>query len=89
MSRLCRRFWVSGKVQGVFFRASTASRANGLDLDGYAINLADGRVEVVACGAETAVTQLADWLNDGPAGSRVDQVTSEDCDFSGSGFTTG
>ena len=46
----CRQFTVSGRVQGVFFRASTRDVATGLGLTGHAINLPDGRVEVLACG---------------------------------------
>ena len=60
--QVCRRCLVSGKVQGVFYRASTAERARELGVTGYAKNLPDGRVEVLACGDEAAVQQLLDWL---------------------------
>jgi len=70
----CRRCLVSGRVQGVFFRASTARQAATLGVTGHAVNLADGRVEVLACGAEAAVDALCDWLRQGPSGARVDDV---------------
>ena len=56
------RFLVGGKVQGVFFRASTREQALRLGLSGRAVNLADGRVEVIACGA-VGVERLA-WDGD-------------------------
>jgi len=46
----CAKFIICGRVQGVFFRASTRTEATRLGLDGYAKNLADGSVEVLACG---------------------------------------
>lgn len=75
---VCRRFLVSGKVQGVFFRASTARRAEQLQLRGWAKNLPDGRVEVLALGSLPAVEQLADWLRQGPPRARVDAVEVSD-----------
>jgi acylphosphatase len=71
------RFLVSGLVQGVFFRASTRTRAQELGLHGYAMNLADGRVEVVASGSDDALDQLAAWLRHGPPSARVDGVACE------------
>ncbi len=70
----CAKFLISGKVQGVFFRASTRSEALALDLSGYAKNLADGRVEVVAQGTEAALAELERWLKRGPPRARVDEV---------------
>ncbi|MEO8802998.1 MAG: acylphosphatase, partial [Rudaea sp.] len=46
----CARFIISGRVQGVFFRASTREQAQRLKLGGYAKNSPDGTVEVLACG---------------------------------------
>ncbi|HSJ41006.1 MAG TPA: acylphosphatase, partial [Xanthobacteraceae bacterium] len=57
----CVRFVVSGRVQGVFFRASTRDEALRLGLTGHARNLPDGTVEVVACGDDTALVQLERW----------------------------
>lgn len=68
------RFIVTGKVQGVFFRASTRDRAQALGLHGHAKNLADGSVEVVAAGDATALEKLADWLQHGPPMARVERV---------------
>lgn len=72
------RFLVEGKVQGVFFRASTRAQAVSLGLHGWAKNLADGRVEVVAAGDPHALDALAQWLEDGPPSARVDRVLRED-----------
>ena len=73
----CRRYFVSGKVQGVGFRAATRSQALRLGLQGSAQNLRDGRVEVLACGDEASLSQLADWLRHGPTGARVDALEAD------------
>lgn len=65
---------ISGLVQGVYYRASTETRASELGLTGYARNLADGRVEVVAEGTEDQLAQLKAWCEDGPPAARVDSV---------------
>ena len=70
----CKRFFVRGRVQGVFYRASTRDKAVALGLSGYARNLADGRVEVVACGRDEDIEELAAWLHDGPPMARVSGV---------------
>lgn len=75
-----RRCLVSGRVQGVFFRATTATRARELGLGGYAINLPDGRVEVLAVGAPLAVDTLAQWLWQGSAMSEVSAVDCQPVD---------
>jgi len=72
-----RRFLVSGKVQGVFFRASTRQQAEQLGLTGHAVNLSDGRVEVVAHGCGAALDRLAEWLRHGPDAARVEHVEVE------------
>lgn len=72
MSIRCWR--VRGRVQGVYFRASTREQAQRLGLDGHAVNLADGSVEVVAAGAEAELEQLERWLAHGPAQARVDAL---------------
>lgn len=71
------RCLVSGRVQGVFFRASTREEARRLGLSGYARNLADGRVEVLACGPRVAVAALRDWLRLGPPLARVEALACE------------
>lgn len=71
------RFLVSGKVQGVFFRASTRERAFDLGLSGRATNLADGRVEVIAQGDATALDALEAWLRQGPPAAHVESVVRD------------
>ena len=68
------RFFVSGKVQGVWFRAFTVGHAQSLGLTGYARNLPDGRVEVLAMGEAVAIDALARFLHEGPPRARVDRV---------------
>lgn len=72
------RFLIGGKVQGVFYRAATAEQAERLGLRGWAKNLDDGRVEVVASGPADAVAELAAWLWQGPPAARVTSVTVEE-----------
>ena len=86
-----RRFLVSGRVQGVFFRESTRKQADALGLTGYAVNLPDGRVEVAARGAEAALDELHLWLRSGPPMARVDavEVQPPPDSFEPDGFATG
>ena len=85
-----RRFLISGRVQGVFFRESTRRMAETLGLTGYANNLSDGSVEVLACGEGEAIQRLEDWLHDGPPMSKVDRVTAVSIDAEPvEDFTTG
>lgn len=74
MSRGAARFLVSGRVQGVGYRAWTRREALVLGLDGMARNLADGRVEVIVAGTLAAVDALAARLAIGPPLARVDAV---------------
>ncbi len=73
----CARFIVTGRVQGVFFRASTRERARWLGVAGYAENLPNGSVEVVAAGSAAALDELDGWLHHGPPAARVDRVMRE------------
>ena len=66
MSDVCCRFIVHGRVQGVFFRASTRTEAQRLGVSGHALNLPDGRVEVLAVGDGPALARLETWLHEGP-----------------------
>lgn len=75
---IVRRARVTGRVQGVFFRASTAERARELGLRGYARNLPDGSVEVLAGGSAAAVAALLEWLRHGPPLARVEAVEVAD-----------
>ena len=80
---ICRRFLVSGRVQGVFFRASNIREARRLGLSGSATNLADGRVEVIACGAHSKVEELEVWLASGPPMAKVTDIDAQDIDCAG------
>jgi len=75
-----RRIRIRGRVQGVYFRASTARRAIALSLAGHAENLADGSVLVLAAGTTGALAELAKWLQKGPPMARVDSVEVEEID---------
>ena len=86
---VCRRFLISGKVQGVWFRESTRQKAERLGLQGSAVNLPEGRVEVIAAGPESAMSSLSSWLRNGPPMARVDRVIQENMENPGlSGFKT-
>ena len=84
------RFFVSGRVQGVFFRASTRYQAQTLKVRGYARNLADGRVEVLAVGDTDALRRLESWLQQGPQLAKVESVKQAPAepDEAGAYFTT-
>ena len=71
---IARRCFVSGRVQGVFYRASTRQKALELGLCGYACNLPDGRVEVLAVGERRPVASLIEWLAHGPPAAHVASV---------------
>jgi len=78
MSAVCFKAWVHGRVQGVGFRYSTQAEAKRLGVLGYARNLDDGSVEVLACGEAEHVEALIDWLKaGGPRSARVEKVLVE------------
>lgn len=74
---IARRCLVAGRVQGVFYRASTRQRALELGVSGHARNLPDGRVEVLACGTPQSVAALCEWLWQGSPASHVTSVEVE------------
>lgn len=74
MPKTCRHCFVSGKVQGVFYRQNTKQQAKRLQLTGWVKNLPDGRVELVVCGEEPQVQELLAWLPQGPPRSAVEDV---------------
>lgn len=88
---ICKRCLVTGRVQGVFYRASARAEARRLGVAGYARNRADGSVEVLACGEADAVDALIAWLWKGPTAAAVRDVAVEDVAASGAphDFTTG
>lgn len=69
-----RYFRVTGRVQGVFYRASTQARAQELGLTGWVRNCADGSVELEASGDAEALRQLEGWLWQGPERAQVSAV---------------
>jgi acylphosphatase len=90
-ARVCRRCLVSGRVQGVFYRATIARRARELGVEGYAENLADGRVEVLACGSPAALEAFISALWTGSSASKVTDVNCEPAEESSAnvrGFAT-
>lgn len=72
---------VTGKVQGVWYRASTQDKANELQITGYAKNLADGGVEVIASGDLEKLEDLYKWLHQGPRLAKVTQVSREELTY--------
>ena len=74
----CARFIVTGRVQGVFFRASTRDFALQLGVTGHAKNRDDGSLEVLASGSTEALAALFAWLHHGPPAARVECVQRED-----------
>ena len=71
---ICKQIFVSGRVQGVFFRDSTRQLATELKLTGSVRNLADGRVEVQVAGDEATVQKLIKWLKIGPKFAKVSTI---------------
>ncbi|EGS58192.1 acylphosphatase [Vibrio cholerae] len=88
MEKQCSKFIVSGHVQGVGFRYHTSHQGLKLGLTGYAKNLNNGDVEVVACGAPERLEELYLWLQEGPKTASVRQVRrlSSDTDYDYPGF---
>lgn len=77
MSRICVHGYVSGRVQGVWYRGSTQAEARRHNVSGWARNLPDGRVEVLLCGEESAVRAVEAWLHQGPPAAEVTGVEVE------------
>ncbi len=77
MTRIAVLCLVSGRVQGVWYRGSAREKARELNVTGYAKNLPDGRVEVLACGLEPDVNALIEWLWHGPPDARVSDVSRQ------------
>ncbi|SFL13334.1 acylphosphatase [Halogranum rubrum] len=69
--------YVSGRVQGVFYRASTRDAAEEHGVDGWVRNLDDGRVEAVFEGSESSVESMVEWCHTGSTAADVDSVDAE------------
>jgi acylphosphatase len=80
------RLIVKGRVQGVYFRASTVQQARHLGLTGWVMNHDDGSVELVAEGLSESIEELIAWCRQGPPGARVDEVDVQRQDLRG-GFS--
>ena len=81
-----RRWYVSGRVQGVGYRYFAEHAATALNLTGYAQNLADGRVEVYAVGAADSLDKFAGQLRQGPRFSDVRHVEEQEAEVRNHGF---
>lgn len=77
---ICMHCYVSGRVQGVFFRASARHEAERLGITGYAKNLPDGRVEVLACGPKSQVDDFCAWLSQGSVHADVANISCQAVD---------
>ncbi|OQY50825.1 MAG: hypothetical protein B6230_05735 [Desulfobacteraceae bacterium 4572_89] len=73
----CIKVIITGRVQGVFFRAETQKAARLLKLTGYVKNLGDGSVEALFQGKKNSVKKMLEWCSTGSPASRVDNVESE------------
>jgi len=73
----CMHCLVEGKVQGVFYRASTQQQADLFKLNGWVKNCTDGKVELVACGEDSRVKNFESWLWQGPQYAQVTNVVCE------------
>jgi acylphosphatase len=83
MSKQRIRIFVTGKVQGVFFRQALKVMAKKNDVFGWVKNLKDGRVEAVLEGDEEKVNRLIEWSHGGPANARVEDVEIQNEKFIG------
>lgn len=77
MADVSAHVYVSGRVQGVFYRANTQQKARSLGLTGWVRNLPDGRVEAVFEGDEGKIKAMISWCRGGPTGARVDDLKVE------------
>ena len=75
--------FVSGRVQGVFFRSQTKHNAERYDVKGWIRNLPDGRVEAVFEGEKEAVKKLVEFCKKGPSGARVAKTDIEWTPYTG------
>ena len=73
----CVQITVNGRVQGVYFRAFTKKQANKHNITGYAKNLPNGDVEIIACGERNQIEQFVSWCHKGPALAKVSQVKTQ------------
>ena len=72
------RITVSGRVQGVYFRAETKAKAKLTGLKGTVRNLDNGDVEIIASGSDQQLQDLLQWAADGPPGASVEKILTTD-----------
>lgn len=77
MAKKAVHLFISGKVQGVFYRATAVEVARKLGLAGWVRNLPDGRVEAVAQGDEEQIEEFIRWCRNGPPAARVEDIEVE------------
>jgi len=82
MAKICVHLFVSGKVQGVYFRDSTKKIADELGISGWVSNLADGRVEAVFEGEESAINKAIEFVRQGPRRAKVRDVQIKFLEYS-------
>ncbi|MDZ7700501.1 MAG: acylphosphatase [Deltaproteobacteria bacterium] len=82
-SKTSAHVMISGRVQGVFFRAETREKARRLGLTGWVRNTRDGRVEAVFEGDAHAVEKMLRWCEKGPPSSRVEKVDADYAQYTG------
>ena len=75
--------YITGRVQGVFFRAETRRSANGFNLTGWVRNMADGRVEALFEGENESVDKMLEWCHIGPPAAKVKEVQTEEEPYRG------
>jgi acylphosphatase len=83
MTKTRAHIYVTGKVQGVFFRQNTKRQAQSRGVCGWVSNLPDGRVEAVLEGEEAAVNQVVDYCRHGPSFAKVENVEVAYEDYKG------
>ena len=76
--KVCKHYFITGRVQGVWFRDSTRKEAIKLGVTGWVRNLEDGRVEAVVCGTEQQLAAMHAWLQHGPKLANVTDVSVAD-----------
>ena len=79
--KVCIHCFISGLVQGVWFRAGTQDQAKKLGLTGWVRNVQDGRVEAVICGDKEPVAAMQKWLQQGPPRAKVNEVSCENIEW--------
>jgi acylphosphatase len=75
--------FISGKVQGVFFRLNTRNKAEELGIFGWVKNLSDGRVEILVEGKKEKIEEFIKWAKRGPLFAKVEELESEQQEFKG------